>query len=536
MKLQKMTTLIAVSMFSLMATSAQAAKFLISFKEQKQAQLFKSQILNQKSHGLYLTDDLAEVKLLIVEAQSQEQLLNFADLKDLNFIEKQTSYAAPRVQLAPTATSNLPRMTLMSAELPVSQGLKMINAPQAWAMTRGVGARVMVIDTGIDKNHPAFAGRIEKVQNFTGEGDPQDVTDVEGHGTHVAGIITAQATEEAVGVAPEAHLLIAKVCGSKGCNNDAIAKALVWALREKVDVVNMSMGGGGSVPERFMINQLDGEQIPVVAAMGNNGIEATPLPAGYPSVSAVGAVDMTGKRAEFSNWSPALDLMAPGVGIRSSVPMGTGRTSLASFQTTAGEFKALPSVTFSGVPVKSLNLSAVFGDFGKAEELVNLAVAGKVLVVKRGNLPLLEKIKNAQTAGAAALIICNNDSALVSGSLSEDPNEIQIPVIMVEKNAGLELIDSLTMGETQTVKIEIQGSNYAEFSGTSMASPYVAGVVALMRSVVPGITSWKIRQIMDGSATPIKTEIANQTGKGLVNAKASVDGAYAVRKKYKKIK
>jgi subtilisin family serine protease len=536
MNLQKFTTLIAVSTLSLIASSANAAKFLISFKDSAQAQVFKTLIQDHKSAGLYLQDDLAEVKIMIVEAKSQEQILNFADMKDLNFIEKQKTYPAPRVQIVPTPTSNLPRMTLFNGQLPVSQGLKMINVPQAWTMSRGAGARVMVIDSGIDKNHPVFAGRIEKVQNFTEDGGPEDVTDNEGHGTHVAGIIAAQAAQEAVGVAPEAKLLIAKVCGSKGCNNDAVAKALLWALREKVDVVNMSLGGGGSVPEQFMIKQLDGEQIPVVAAMGNNGMEATPMPAGYISVTAVGAVDMNGKRAEFSNWSPALDLMAPGVGIRSSVPMGTGRAAVSSFQTSAGEFKALPAVTFSNVPVKSLNESSVFGEYGKIEDLANLAVTGKILVVRRGNLPLLDKIKNAQAAGAAALVICNNDSALASGSLSEDPKDIQIPVVMVEKTAGEDLIINLMKSSALVVRVEIQGADYAEFSGTSMSSPYVAGVVALMRSVVPGITAWKIRQIMDGSATPIKTEIPNQTGKGLVNAKASVDGAYAVRKKYKKAK
>ncbi|UOF02565.1 S8 family serine peptidase [Bdellovibrio reynosensis] len=533
MNRQKLTTIIAVGVLSLIASSASAEKFLISFKDHNQAQAFKSSI--QNNAGVRLDSDLSDLQVLIVEAQNQNQIFNFVDAKDLRFIEKQKVYGAPRVQLAPTPVSNLPRMTLMNNQVPVSQGLKMISVPQAWTMSRGVGARVMVIDSGIDQNHPAFAGRIEQMKNFTDEGGPENTKDDGGHGTHVAGIIAAQAAQEAVGVAPQAKLLIAKVCGVKGCKSDAIAKALGWALREKVDVVNMSLGGGGSVTERFMINQLDGEQIPVVAAMGNNGMEATPLPAGYLSVTAVGAVDMSGQRAAFSNWSPALDLMAPGVGIRSAVPLGMGRAALSSFQTQSGDWKVLPGVTFIGVPTTSLNEASIFGEYGTVDELTKVNATGKILVVKRGNLPLLDKIKNAQKAGASALVICNNDSALVSGSLSEDPNEIQVPVIMVEKTAGEELIANLANSSSLKVQFEIQAADYAEFSGTSMSSPYVAGVVALMRSVVPGITSWKIRQIMDGTATPIKTEIPNQTGKGLVNAKAAVDGAYAVRKKYRKI-
>ncbi|UYL09914.1 S8 family serine peptidase [Bdellovibrio sp. SKB1291214] len=533
MNTPKLSALFAVLVLSLAATSANASKFLVSFKEQTRAQAFKALIQNS-STGIKLDSDLSEIKVLVIKAESQEQILKYIDAKDLNFIEKQTVFAAPRTQLAVTATSGMPRMTLMSAEVPASPGLKMLKVPEAWATTRGKGARVMVIDTGIDKNHPAFAGRIEQMKNFTEDGDPTDATDKEGHGTHVAGIIAGLASVEAVGVAPEATLLIAKVCGVKGCTNDAVPKALGWAYREKVDVVNMSLGGGGSVPERFMINQLDGIQVPVVAAMGNNGMEATPLPAGYPSVEAVGAVDFDGKRAAFSNWSAALDVMAPGVSIRSSVPMGMGRMSVASFQTEAGTFQSLPSVTFTGVPTASLNQSAVYAEFGTVDDLSKVAVAGKILVVKRGNLPLLDKIKNAATAGAAAIIIANNDSALVSGSLTDEP--IKIPVIMVETAAGENLILNLMKSPGMNVRLEVQASDYAEFSGTSMASPYVAGVTALMRATVPGLTAWKLRQIMEGTATPIKTDIPNQTGKGLVNAKAAVDGAYAVRKKYKKIK
>ncbi|MEK2687784.1 S8 family serine peptidase [Bdellovibrio sp. GT3] len=516
-------------------SSANAATFLMSFKEPARAQEFKTTIQALHLPGLELQDDLAEMKVLIVKADSKEQILRFADSGDLLFIEAQKTFAAPRVQILPTPVSGLTRMTLMSNEAPVSKGLKMIKAPEAWGMTRGKGARVMVIDSGIDRNHPVFAGRIEQVRNFT-DGDPQDVTDTEAHGTHVAGIIAGKSAGEALGVAPEATLLIAKVCGAKGCSSDAVAKALSWALREDVDVVNMSLGGSGSVVESFMVKQLDGKQIPVVAAMGNHGREVTPMPAGYPGVSGVGAVDFESKRAEFSNWSVALDLMAPGVGIRSSVPLGTGRVAVASFQNSNGSFQVLPSVTFSGVPVAALNQSSVFAEYGTVQDLAKVSVAGKILVVKRGNLPLLDKIKNAQTAGAAALIICNNEGALVSGSLSEDPNEIKIPVIMVEKSSGEALLAELVKAPAAIVRLEIQGADYAEFSGTSMASPYVAGVVALMRSVAPGITSWKTRQIMEGTATPLKTEIPNQTGKGLVNAKASVDGAYAVRKKYNKRK
>ena len=531
MNILKLSSALVTSVF-LMSSSAQAAKFMISFKDSARAQEFKNLIQTQKSLNIHFQEDLPLVKILIVDARDKNQILNHVSAHDINFIDKQTSFAAPRVEIVPTPSSGLVRMSPMNSQLPISQGLKMIQAPQVWPMSRGAGVRVLIIDSGIDQTHPAFQGRIEKVKNFTGEGTELEVQDDEGHGTHVAGIVAAQASEEAVGVAPEAHLLIAKVCGLKGCQSDAIARALNWALEQQVDVVNMSLGGAGSVIERFMINELDGKQIPVVAAVGNNGMEASPLPSGYLSVTAVGAVEMNGKRAAFSNWSAALDLMAPGVGIRSAVPLGSGRIATAGFQTADGTAKNLPAVTFKGVQVTSLNGSAVFADFGTVDDIAKVSVAGKVLVVKRGNLPLIDKIKNGQVAGAVGIVVCNNDGALVSGSVSEDPSEVKVPVIMVEKTAGEELIASLVQSSAVSVQLDIHSADYAELTGTSMSSPYVAGVVALMKSVAPGITSFKVRQILDATATPMVTELPNQAGKGLVNAKAAVDGAYAVRGKY----
>lgn len=524
----------AIVLASLLTSSAYAAKFMVSFKESAPAEQFKTTIQNQKSLNIKLQDDLSAVKMLIVQADTKDQILDLVDKNDINFIEIQKSFAGPKVEIIPTPSSGIVRMSVMNSQLAVSQGLKLIQVPAAWPISRGAGARVLIIDSGIDQNHPAFKGRIEKVKNFTDEGGELDVIDTDGHGTHVAGIVAAQATDEAVGVAPEARLLVAKVCGLKGCKSDAIARALYWALQEEVDVVNISLGGGGSVTERYMINQLDGKQMPVVAAIGNNGVEMTPMPAGYSAVTAVGAVEMNGQRAAFSNWSKALDVMAPGVGIRSAVPLGMGRAALAGFEAADGTFKNLPAVTFMGIPTLSLYESAVFAEFGTTDDLAKVAVKGKVLVVNRGNLPLIEKIKNAHTAGAAALIICNNDSALISGTLSKDPNDLQLPVMMVEKVAGEALVTELKNSPALKVQFDIQTADYAEFSGTSMASPYVTGVVTLMKSVVPGITSFKVRDILDKTSTPMKTEIPNQTGKGLVNAKAAVDAAYAVRKKYRK--
>ena len=80
--------------------------------------------------------------------------------------------------------------------------ITMVNAPTFWNKTKGGGRVVAIVDTGLNVNHSEFAGRVYNPTNCTGVGAYNDVTDDNGHGTHVAGTV-AGAT---VGVAPEARI------------------------------------------------------------------------------------------------------------------------------------------------------------------------------------------------------------------------------------------------------------------------------------------------------------------------------------------
>ena len=86
-----------------------------------------------------------------------------------------------------------------------------LGIPSVWSVTQGEGVKVAVLDTGIDSDHPDLAEAIVGGRDFTGDG----IEDVNGHGTHCAGIVGARMNDIGfIGVAPKADLLIGKVIGS----------------------------------------------------------------------------------------------------------------------------------------------------------------------------------------------------------------------------------------------------------------------------------------------------------------------------------
>ena len=99
---------------------------------------------------------------------------------------------------------------------------------------------VAILDTGIAKNHPAFAGVTIIEEDFTGEGNG----DTHGHGTHCAGTVFGRDVDGTrIGVAPGVKkALIGKVLGDEGGGSDAIVRAINWALEEGANVISMSLG------------------------------------------------------------------------------------------------------------------------------------------------------------------------------------------------------------------------------------------------------------------------------------------------------
>ncbi|MGY0568164.1 S8 family peptidase [Bacillus safensis] len=241
----------------------------------------------------------------------------------------------------------------------IPAGVKMIKAPEVWDKSaKGAGVVVAILDTGCDYAHPDLKDRIIEGKNFTNQGEHNDFSDIDQHGTHVAGTIGAIINDAGVvGVAPEVSLFISRVFkkdsnGKIGASINDIIKAIHYCIkwrgpnREKIRVINMSLGGSKNEPKLHnAIKEAVKEDILVVCAAGNEGDfrkggDCSPLkdeysyPGAYSEVVEVGAVDLEGKLPCFTNTNLEIDLVAPGVKIISTIPGGgyaeISGTSMAS--------------------------------------------------------------------------------------------------------------------------------------------------------------------------------------------------------------
>jgi hypothetical protein len=204
------------------------------------------------------------------------------------------------------------------------------------ALSQLLSVKVAVIDSGVDSSHPELKGRILDSRSFVGG----TTTDVEGHGTFVAGEIAALSDNKTgiAGLAPPARLLIAKVVSDDGTiPPKAEARAIRWAVRSGARVINLSLGStrdptdpnvdGFSRAERRAIELATRGGAVVVAAVGNAvGTRSRPwryasYPAALPHVVGVAAYGRSGEVPSFSNRDAVyVDLSAPGVDMFSLFP------------------------------------------------------------------------------------------------------------------------------------------------------------------------------------------------------------------------
>jgi subtilisin family serine protease len=173
----------------------------------------------------------------------------------------------------------------------------------------GRGVHIAVIDTGVDRRHPDLAGRIGVARNFV-DGDARFDSDI--HGTAVAGIIAADAGNGVgiVGLAPGADLLALKACWQTAandiaalCNTFTLAKALTFAIEQRADVVNLSLGGPHDPLLALLVGVALGRGAVVVAAQGSTDR----FPGDVPGVIAV-RVAATGATAPASNDRTVIEL------------------------------------------------------------------------------------------------------------------------------------------------------------------------------------------------------------------------------------
>ncbi len=225
--------------------------------------------------------------------------------------------------------------------------LHSINVESSWQDTKGKGATVAVIDTGISDVPDLKETKFAKGYDFVN--DREDAKDDNGHGTHVAGTI-AQSTNNGFGVAGiayEATLMPLKVLSASGGGTVAdIAESIRFAADHGANVINMSLGGGGeSSAMAEAIDYAHKKGVLVVAAAGNSGQNSASYPARYPHVLGVAALDSSGQKAAYSNFGAGVDISAPGGStsgdnaaggiLQNTIDPSTGESTFAAFQGTS---------------------------------------------------------------------------------------------------------------------------------------------------------------------------------------------------------
>ena len=219
-------------------------------------------------------------------------------------------------------------------DLPNETVPKFINAEKLWSNFNGSGIKIAILDTGVSEKHPDLKGKVLWKKSFVlekyGFDFDENSTDLNGHGTHVAGIAAgtgAASNGMYIGVAPGAEIVNVKCLNMFGQGTTAaILKAIEWAVAMDVDIISMSLGTSLGDPNDIIsmaVEKAVKEGIVVVAAAGNGGpyYSSISSPGAAYSVITVGACDWKGEVASFSSrgptlaWSPDPDVLAPGVDV-----------------------------------------------------------------------------------------------------------------------------------------------------------------------------------------------------------------------------
>jgi serine protease len=410
----------------------------------------------------------------------------------------------------------------------VPYGVSMIHAIDLWPLTRGAGPiNVVILDTGIDMRHPELTANYAGGYNtFTQTADP---TDDNGHGTHVAGTIAAADNNfGVVGVAPQARIWSVKVLDEHGFGLDEnVVAGVDWVINKKRAVggdwiMSMSLGASNDSPvEAEAFKRVISEGILAIAAAGNRSFPEVEFPAGYPGVIAVGAVDSTATLASFSDHGPLLSVVAPGVNVLSTARLA----SIPSAAVTVDKGPSAAAVAITGSSRGEIVGPYVFCGLGRAQDFP-ISVAGKIALIKRGEITFNQKVRNAQDAGALSVVIYNHDDSdfrfwtLLRPNCADiegcdDPVHPWPVVLAISSSDGQSLLDNTS----NVMDMGFWFDDYLISSGTSMAVPHVSGAAALIWSLRPDATAERVRAALISTSTDLGPPgVDEMYGHGLINA------------------
>lgn len=347
---------------------------------------------------------------------------------------------------------------------------------------------VAVIDSGVDVNHPDLQGRIfvngadcdsmgrppfrseiDKDDNgyagdcmgwnVSGMGDDNRVNDDIGHGTHVAGIISALENNNLgiSGIAPRVKILPIKLTfrGDQGQGyTSRMLKALQYALDMKADVINLSLGWPAAADTSALQNKIKEaleRNVIIVVAAGNNTTEKPIYPCSYEGVVCVGSIRPDGQLSQFSNFGNHVDLLAPGSNILSLIPaqMSPSQFSVTGYDFKSGTSQATPFVSGAFAILKSV-LPEARPDELKARLFVTSRPRPTVVSAVNGLIQIDKSLD--VTPQAAVFPVIKGEQMVVVGE--NGAIELQFAVKNYWKTSGpvtldLEVSNNITLSQTR---------------------------------------------------------------------------------------